>query len=220
MTNRLRRSSGPPGTVLANAGQKSGPANFVNLKKLITQLFGNTITTTSITGTGGITVTPTGPNSVVIGSSNPPGNLRGQDGERGPMGPPGPVGPAGAGASAFSTSITASESLAAGALVNLFTSSGALKMRNANATDATKPAHGFVLSAVLSGASGTMYGPGQAITGLTGLTPGTVYYTDTSGAGGVTSTAPSSSGNVIQQAGVALSATSLLFNPQVATVQI
>lgn len=119
----------------------------------------------------------------------------------------------------FSVSVTASENISAGALVNLFTSSGALKVRNANATDATKPAHGFVLSSVTTGNPVTVYGPGQADTGLTSLTPGTTYYLDVS-AGAVNSTAPSTAGNVIQQVGIALSATSLLFNPQVATDQL
>lgn len=96
MTNRLRRSSGPPGTVLANAGQKTGPANFVSLRKLIAQYLGNAVSSTGITGTGGITVTPTGPNSVQIGNSNPPGMIAGQRGIRGRTGPPGQPGSPGA----------------------------------------------------------------------------------------------------------------------------
>jgi hypothetical protein len=109
--------------------------------------------------------------------------------------------------------IAASEDLTAGNIINLHTVSGAVKMQKANATNASKPAHGFVLSAVASGTSGIFYGPGQIDTSLSGLTPGAVYWLDTSG-GAVTSTPPSTSGNLVQEIGVALSASALLFFPK------
>jgi len=112
-----------------------------------------------------------------------------------------------------SATIQASEALTAGQVLNLYTSAGAARIRKANATDSSKPANAFTLSAISSGASGAIYFAGQIITGLSGLTPGTVYYLDTTG-GALTSTPPSSSGNGVQEVGIALSATTLLFNPQ------
>lgn len=110
-------------------------------------------------------------------------------------------------------SITASEALTAGQLVNLHTVTGAIRMRKANATDTSKPAQGFVLANVSSSAVGTFYGPGQVITGLSGLTPGATYWLDTTG-GALTVTAPSTTLNGDQEVGQALSATTLLFNPK------
>jgi hypothetical protein len=110
-------------------------------------------------------------------------------------------------------SITASEALAAGDLVSLHTVSGAVKMRKANATDTTKPAHGFVKAAVASGASGTFYGPGQVNDAVSGLTPGATYWLSTTG-GGVSTSAPSTSGNGDQEVGQALAAGQLLFMPK------
>lgn len=109
--------------------------------------------------------------------------------------------------------MTASEALVAGNFVNIHASSGA-KIRKANATDDTKPVHGFVPSAILSAAAGSMIGPGRVIPGLSGLTPGATYYLDTTG-GAITDTPPSASGNLVQEVGLAVSATELLFNPKV-----
>lgn len=105
-----------------------------------------------------------------------------------------------------------SETLSAGALVNIFDSSGTATARNANATDATKPAMGFVLAGTTSPANATVYFPGQVVTGLTGLTTGARVYLGTT-AGTVTTTAPSSAGNLIMLVGYALSTTSFIFNP-------
>jgi hypothetical protein len=119
-------------------------------------------------------------------------------------------------AAAFGTttgSITASEALSAGNLCNIYTNSGAANVRKANATDATKPANCFVLASVASSAGATVYFAGQIITGLSSLTPGTTYYLDITG-GAITATPPSTAGNVVQEVGVALSATSLMFNPR------
>lgn len=106
----------------------------------------------------------------------------------------------------------ASQTLAAGDLINLHTVTGALRMRKADATDETKPAHGFVKAAVTSGSSGTFFGPGQVNDVVSGLTPGAGYFLATT-AGGVTTTAPSTAGNIVQEVGQAISATSLLFDP-------
>lgn len=114
-------------------------------------------------------------------------------------------------AGAPSLSIASSENLAAGALVNI-DSTG--KVRNANATDATKPAMGFVTAATTQPANATVYFPGQIVAGVSGLTVGAPVFLSASTAGGVTSTAPSATGNLVQQVGIAISATEFNFQPQ------
>lgn len=105
-----------------------------------------------------------------------------------------------------------SETLAAGALVNIVDVSTVPTARNANATDATKPAMGFVLAGTTSPANATVYFPGQIVTGLTGLTTGARVYLGTS-SGAVSTTAPSTAGNLIMLVGYALSTTSFIFIP-------
>ena len=111
------------------------------------------------------------------------------------------------GIGADTATITASETLAAGDWVNVWDGSGA-KVRKADATTAGKEAHGFVMSAVTSGNPATVYFEGTN-TQVTGQTPGPVYLQTTAGAGGAT--IPSASGNVVQQIGVAVSATAVNF---------
>jgi hypothetical protein len=114
--------------------------------------------------------------------------------------------------------ILASQTLAAGDLVNLHTVTGAIRMRKADATDETKPAHGYVTSAVTSGNVGAMFGPGTINDAVTGLTPGATYFLSTT-AGLTTATPPSTGGNIVQKIGEATSATTLLFEPE-DTVQL
>jgi hypothetical protein len=104
--------------------------------------------------------------------------------------------------------IAASESLAAGNWVNVWNDASTAKVRKADATTAGKEVHGFVLSAVTSGNPATVYFEGTN-TQVTGQTPGPVYLQTTAGAGGTT--VPSASGNVVQQIGVAVSATAVNF---------
>lgn len=111
--------------------------------------------------------------------------------------------------------VQASEALAAGAFVNVWSSAGAIRARNADATDDSKPADGFVLAAVASGQTATVFGVGQQNTALSGLTPGAAYYLDLSGAGGVTATVPTGAGAYQQLLGKADTAAALTFVPQV-----
>jgi hypothetical protein len=104
---------------------------------------------------------------------------------------------------------TASETLAAGDMVNLWDDSGTLKVRKANATAAGKEADGFVDAGVSSAASATVILDGT-LSGLTGLTVGASYFLDTTG-GAITATAPSATGNIYQCVGKAKSATELIF---------
>lgn len=104
--------------------------------------------------------------------------------------------------------VVASEALSAGDVVNIWNDAGTPKVRKADATTAGKEAHGFVLASVSSGANATVYFEGQN-TSVSGLTAGPVFLSTT--AGGVTNTAPSGSGNVVQRVGFATSATAINF---------
>lgn len=105
----------------------------------------------------------------------------------------------------------ASEALTAGNFVNLWNDAGTLKVRKADATTSGKYADGFVLAAVAQGNNATVYLEGIN-TQITGLTGGTQYYLATT-AGGVTATAPSASGNIVQRIGKGFSATEIGFEP-------
>jgi hypothetical protein len=109
--------------------------------------------------------------------------------------------------------IVASEALSAGDLVNIWNDGGTPKVRKADATTAGKEAHGFVLGAVSSGASATVWPEEAVLSGLSGLTPGARYFLSTT-AGQATNVAPSAAGNVAQVIGYALSATEIQFRPE------
>lgn len=108
--------------------------------------------------------------------------------------------------------LPASENLASGALVNVWDNSGVASFRNANGATTGKKAHAFVLSAASSGAFVQGYSAGQVISGLSGLTPGATEYLAAS-AGATTETPLSTSGQLSQEVGVALSSSSMLFLP-------
>lgn len=106
----------------------------------------------------------------------------------------------------------ASETLAAGAFVNLWNDSGTLKLRNADASGGkAKKAHGYVKAAVSSGANGTMYKDGFN-SQLSSLTIAGDYYLSGTTPGAVTDTAPTTATYITQYLGKAVSATSMLVN--------
>jgi hypothetical protein len=111
--------------------------------------------------------------------------------------------------------VTASEALSAGNFVNLWNNAGTLNVRKADNTATGKEADGYVLAAVSNGATATVY-----LSGLnnqcTSLTVGSTYYLGTGGA--PTTTAPSSTGNVVQELGFAVSATAIEFAGKSRTV--
>jgi len=111
-----------------------------------------------------------------------------------------------------SAELFASEDLAPGDLVNIHAVSGAAKVRKASATDATRPAHGFVKAAVSAGGEATVWFGGQVNDAVSGLSPGALYYLGTTG-GGITSAALTANGNLDQEVGFAISASQLLFWP-------
>lgn len=104
----------------------------------------------------------------------------------------------------------ASEALAAGDVVNIWSDAGVVKARKADATAEGKEAHGFVKAAVAPNAEAAVYFEGR-ITGLTGLTPGARQYLSAATPGAITGVAPNSPGNVVQWVGDAVSATELDF---------
>jgi hypothetical protein len=114
------------------------------------------------------------------------------------------------GIGADTAAIVASEALSAGNFVNVYSNAGTANVRKADATAAGKEAHGFVLAAVASSGTATVYFEGTN-TGVTGLTPGVQFLATTAGTSSVT--APSGSGNMVQRLGVATSATSMNFEP-------
>lgn len=118
------------------------------------------------------------------------------------------------GIGADTASITTSEALAAGDLVNIHNSTGA-KVRKADATTSGKEAHGFVLAAFGSGVAATVYFEGTN-TAVTGLTPGPQFLAITAGLSD--ETAPTAAGNVVQRVGIAISATALNFEAGVPIV--
>lgn len=111
------------------------------------------------------------------------------------------------GIGADTAAITASENLAAGDFVNIWNSTG-VKARKADASVSGKEAHGFVLSAVTSGAIATVYFEGTN-TQVTGKTVGARQYLSAATPGATVEIAPSASGNVVQFLGIATSATTI-----------
>lgn len=114
------------------------------------------------------------------------------------------------GIGADTASRVASETLSAGAQVNVWLDSATPSVRNADAATVGKECDGFVLTAVTSGQTATVYFEGRN-SSLTGLTAGARYYLSAATPGGVTLTAPAASGNVVQYLGKAISDTELAF---------
>lgn len=118
-----------------------------------------------------------------------------------------------AGIGSESRTFTASEALAAGDLVNIHDVAGAVRVRKADATTAGKEAHGFVLQAAAAAAVVTVYPEEAVLSGLTGLVIGARQFLSTT-AGARQAAAPTVAGQYVQEIGVALSATEILFRPR------
>lgn len=101
--------------------------------------------------------------------------------------------------------VPASEALAAGNLVNLYSNSGIESARKADGSTTGKECSGFVLAAVASGANATVYRSGQN-TAVTGLTPGDAWLSATT-PGGIQATPPTGSGQTVQKVGKVIMAT-------------
>lgn len=111
------------------------------------------------------------------------------------------------GIGADTASGTAAENLSAGAFVYIKTDG---QIANASASSGGNPAVGFVLSAVTSGQSATVYFEGRN-TSLTGLTPGERQYLSDTTPGGRTATPVVGAGKLHQFLGNAITTTSITF---------
>lgn len=154
-------------------------------------------------------------NTGANGSTGAQGNTgntgaNGSTGAQGNTGPTGANGTTGATGSVPTISFTASEIIAAGQLVNLYDNAGTLNVRLADNTVEGKECFGYATVGGATGASVTILSaPGSVITGLSGLSTGARYFLG--GTGTVTSTVPTTTGNVIQYIGIALTTSTLLF---------
>lgn len=102
--------------------------------------------------------------------------------------------------------LVASEDLAAGDFINIYDDSGTPKCRKADAST-NKPAHGYVLTGVTNGNNASIHFEGMN-NQVTGMTAGRVYLSAAT-PGKAVSTAPSSSEDIVQVLGIAVSATEI-----------
>lgn len=103
------------------------------------------------------------------------------------------------------------ENLSAGNFINLFSDSGTLKARKADAGTNKYEVHGFVLAPVTAPADATVYLEGNN-TGLSGMTVGAQQFlSDTPGAR--TESPVSGTGKINQRLGYALTASEMTFEP-------
>jgi len=104
--------------------------------------------------------------------------------------------------------LVTSENLSAGDFVNIWNDGGTIKARKADATALGKKAVGYVVDAVTAPASVAVYF--ESINNqLAGLTLGQTYWLSDTTAGAVTSTPPADPTEIVQELGVAVSATEL-----------
>lgn len=106
--------------------------------------------------------------------------------------------------------VTTGEALLAGDLVNLH-NDGAYKVRKADATDGSKPAHGYVTQGYGLGVAAVVFFSGINKFS-SGLNAGQVQYLFSPGL--TSPNRPTAAGNVVQVVGVSLSATEFVFDPQ------
>lgn len=117
-----------------------------------------------------------------------------------------------AGIGADSKLFTASENIAARALVHVLASG---EIANADASN-DRHAIGFAPAAIAAAAQGAVHFEGS-ITGLSSLTVGARYYLSDTTPGGISATAPAAgAGKCLQEIGTAISATEISFEPQTA----
>jgi hypothetical protein len=110
--------------------------------------------------------------------------------------------------------VPAIETISFGHVINLFDNAGVLSVRKANATNNTKPCHGWCShpGGIAIGTFGeTQIGP-SLNTGVTTLVRGTRYALSTTD-GLITAAAPVAAGNIEQWISFALSPTLLFMNP-------
>lgn len=118
--------------------------------------------------------------------------------------------PVTAGEDSLVVTVEEAAGLVAGDLVNIFDNTGA-KCRLADASNG-RVAHGFVKAVFANAASATVHKEGTNAD-ITGATPGAAQYLSGVTPGAVTETAPSTATHIVQNVGVAFSATEMDFEP-------
>lgn len=116
--------------------------------------------------------------------------------------------------------VKANENIGYGSVVSAIFTAGTLQVRNANATDNTRPACGIcnTVGGVIAGNfCEVLLGTGMSA-GIAGMTPGTRYFLSTTN-GLITNVAPVAAGNIEQVVGLALAANRILMNLNFAWVQ-
>ena len=114
-----------------------------------------------------------------------------------------------------SISLPAGEALTAGDYVIIDASGEVVR---ASAASGGNAAVGYVKDSVTTGASVTVYFEGTN-DALSGLTPGASYFLSDTTPGGITTTIPTDTGEIVQKIGLAISATSLTFEPDVVGIR-
>lgn len=114
----------------------------------------------------------------------------------------------------------ASEAIAYGAVISIENVAGVMKIRNANATDNTRPGLGWcsTVGGIASGDFGEVIIGPSLCTAISGMTIGTRYFLDTTN-GLVVNAEPAAAGNIGQALGIALAANRLYFMPSLQWVQ-
>jgi hypothetical protein len=109
------------------------------------------------------------------------------------------------------TNLPAGENLAAGAFVSISRAGGVATAINADCSIADRTADGFVLGDVPSGGTAAVLFGSQINNALSGLASGKKYYLSTHGT--ISQNLPTSPGSIVQEVGVSLSGTAILFQP-------
>jgi hypothetical protein len=104
---------------------------------------------------------------------------------------------------------TASENLGSGDLINIWDDAGTFKVRKADAAVSGKVCQGFVKSSAVANSSVKVFFDGS-ISGLTGITSGTYFLSDTT-PGRAVNSPPTDSGSIIQKVGFGLNSTTISF---------
>lgn len=108
--------------------------------------------------------------------------------------------------------MTASEALDAGDFVNIWLDGADPRIRKATNTGIGTKAHGFVENSISQDADGIVILGEGVLSGLSSLTIGATYYLGTGGDIVAVGSLPTSTSNIVQELGVAKSATELAVN--------
>ena len=109
--------------------------------------------------------------------------------------------------------VLASENILKNNLVNIYNNSGVLNVRKANASVASRYATGFVIDNFNQGDVAMVHLSG-VITELSGLTVGATEFLSNVTAGAMMETVVATSEHYVQEVGVAITASSMIFRPR------